>query len=216
MIEPKGVDPFTMPNRLKILMASNNDWVVPATADERRFFVLDVSNKRQRNFDYFVEAARGARRGRARGLPRAPADARPERVQHPDVPTTAALDKQKLIGADSVTRFWEDCLREGAIIGTPESSWPTEITTQVLHAAYLDHARDHGERHPASDTRMGERLTQLCEGCKFRRVRLQAKHPSQSRAWGRLLDTIEEHRTAFVRALRMAPNSIVWKEDDDG
>ena len=33
MIEPKGVDPFPMPNRLKILMASNNDWVVPASAD---------------------------------------------------------------------------------------------------------------------------------------------------------------------------------------
>ena len=47
MIEPKGVDSFQMPNRLKILMASNNDWVVPASADERRYFVLDVSDTPQ-------------------------------------------------------------------------------------------------------------------------------------------------------------------------
>ena len=42
MIEPKGVDAFQMPNRLKILIASNNEWAVPASADERRYFVLDV------------------------------------------------------------------------------------------------------------------------------------------------------------------------------
>jgi hypothetical protein len=36
MIEAKGVDAFMMLNRLKIVLASNADWVVPATADERR------------------------------------------------------------------------------------------------------------------------------------------------------------------------------------
>ena len=57
MIEPKGVDSFQMPNRLKILMASNNDWVVPATADERRYFVLDVSDERKGDVAYFTALA---------------------------------------------------------------------------------------------------------------------------------------------------------------
>ena len=43
-IEPKFVNLFQAPNRLKILIASNADWVVPATADERRYFVLDVAD----------------------------------------------------------------------------------------------------------------------------------------------------------------------------
>ena len=52
-IEPKGVNAFQMPNRLKMLMASNNDWVVPATAEERRYFVLDVTSDRVGDRAYF-------------------------------------------------------------------------------------------------------------------------------------------------------------------
>src|SRR5215207_9332163 len=57
MIEPKGVDSYQMPNRLKILMASNNEWVVPASADERRYFVLDVPATRKGDVDYFRKLA---------------------------------------------------------------------------------------------------------------------------------------------------------------
>ena len=42
MVEPKGVDTEMAPNCLHILMASNEDWVVPAGIKERRFCVLDV------------------------------------------------------------------------------------------------------------------------------------------------------------------------------
>ena len=61
MIEPKGVDSFPMPNRLKILMASNNDWVVPASADERRYFVLDVPDTRKGDKAYFIGWPRRSR-----------------------------------------------------------------------------------------------------------------------------------------------------------
>ena len=44
MIEPKGVDAFPAPNRLKVIIASNEDWVVSASADERRFAVFDVAS----------------------------------------------------------------------------------------------------------------------------------------------------------------------------
>ena len=36
-IERKGQDTETVPNMLHILMASNNQWIVPAGLDERRF-----------------------------------------------------------------------------------------------------------------------------------------------------------------------------------
>jgi len=42
MFEPKGIDSVAMKSYLNIMIASNEDWVVPATADERRFFALDV------------------------------------------------------------------------------------------------------------------------------------------------------------------------------
>ena len=77
MIEPKGVDSFQMPNRLKILMATNNDWVVPASADERRYFVLDVSDMPEGRPGLLHSAGRGDRGRRAGGIPRLPAQAGP-------------------------------------------------------------------------------------------------------------------------------------------
>jgi hypothetical protein len=55
IIERKGIDAVSMPNRLKIVMASNNDWVVSASSDERRYFVLEVSSQyRGKNAEYFT------------------------------------------------------------------------------------------------------------------------------------------------------------------
>jgi hypothetical protein len=45
MIEQKGIDAIQWPNRLHIMMAANADWVVPASHDERRFAVFDVSDQ---------------------------------------------------------------------------------------------------------------------------------------------------------------------------
>jgi hypothetical protein len=45
MIEQKGVDAVQWPNRLHVIMTANADWVVPASHDERRFAVFDVSDK---------------------------------------------------------------------------------------------------------------------------------------------------------------------------
>jgi hypothetical protein len=52
-IEAKYQNPVMMANMTHILMASNSDWVVPATADECRFCVMDVSDNRIGDRDYF-------------------------------------------------------------------------------------------------------------------------------------------------------------------
>ena len=36
------------------MLASNEDWVVPASLESRRFFVLDVSNARANDHTYFA------------------------------------------------------------------------------------------------------------------------------------------------------------------
>jgi hypothetical protein len=57
-IEPKGLDVLTVPNMLMIFMASNNDWVVPAGAGARRYFVVDVSDARKQDHAYFEAIAK--------------------------------------------------------------------------------------------------------------------------------------------------------------
>ena len=53
MLERKGVDAVTVANHVRLLVTSNADWVVPATQDERRFFVLDVSNEHKKDSAWF-------------------------------------------------------------------------------------------------------------------------------------------------------------------
>jgi hypothetical protein len=43
LIEAKGRDAVTVPNHLHVLLSSNEDWVVPAGENERRFFMCHVS-----------------------------------------------------------------------------------------------------------------------------------------------------------------------------
>lgn len=54
MLEQKGFDPIQVSNYLRLGMISNEDWVTPASFDdERRFFVLECSNARQRDIEFF-------------------------------------------------------------------------------------------------------------------------------------------------------------------
>lgn len=52
-IEGKGVNAVQARNRLHIIMASNESWVVPAGIDERRFAVFEVSKARSQSKEYF-------------------------------------------------------------------------------------------------------------------------------------------------------------------
>src|SRR6516165_6218643 len=45
MVEKKGVDTVQGVNRVKLGIASNMDWVVPASHDERRYAVTDIDNR---------------------------------------------------------------------------------------------------------------------------------------------------------------------------
>jgi hypothetical protein len=44
-LEAKFRDPIMVPNRLGIIVASNNDWAVPTGIGDRRWFVLNVANR---------------------------------------------------------------------------------------------------------------------------------------------------------------------------
>ena len=53
-IERKGVDITEIPSFHRIMIIGNSDWIVPATKDERRYVVLDISNARKRDREFFA------------------------------------------------------------------------------------------------------------------------------------------------------------------
>jgi len=52
-IEGKGRDAITVPNYLHVMLASNEDWIVPAGENERRYFLNVVSEVKMQNKAWF-------------------------------------------------------------------------------------------------------------------------------------------------------------------
>ena len=53
IIEQKGKDAFRVPNYIHLMIATNNEWAVPSSEDERRFFVLEVGTEKAKDTVYF-------------------------------------------------------------------------------------------------------------------------------------------------------------------
>jgi Family of unknown function (DUF5906) len=115
LIEPKGVDPYTTPNRIHLIIASNADWVIPAGAEARRFFMLDVSATRRQDRDYFgaigADLADGGR------------EALLFELLHRDlrdfdvgaIPDTLALAEQRAYSRRDIHRLVEHLAHEGQL-----------------------------------------------------------------------------------------------------
>lgn len=53
LLHPKGIDRYKIDNCMHLLIVSNHDWVVRASKEARRYFVLEVGKDHQRDFTYF-------------------------------------------------------------------------------------------------------------------------------------------------------------------
>jgi hypothetical protein len=145
MVERKGIDAVSAKNRLKLLMATNSDWAVPASRDERRYFVLGVASSRIGDAQYFKDLH---------------ADVQDRDVQsaflfdmlHRDlskfivgkIPETSGIQSQRLQSLDSFGRYWVDVLERGYLLETTVggndvydfSAWINEPAVELINAGY--------------------------------------------------------------------------------
>lgn len=140
MIERKGVDGYMAPNFTRILFTSNESWVVPATMDERRWAVIDVSDCHKEDEAYFDALHKWYDRGGKGHLLHYLRQFDLSKVDVRKAPKTMALQEQKLLGADCVTRWLYDCLAEGEIrdarTGTTIEFGTTEVNKHLVYEAY--------------------------------------------------------------------------------
>lgn len=112
--EGKGKDLIQVDNHVHLVMASNENWVVPAGKDSRRFAVFRVSAARQRDKAYFDALVAQMRNG---GLAAMIHDMLAMDLSgfHPehDRPETDALAEQRAASLRGFERVWFDVLRSG-------------------------------------------------------------------------------------------------------
>jgi hypothetical protein len=166
-IEGKYMDVVFVRNMLHVYMSSNSDWVVPASHDERRYFVLDVLDTHLGDRSYFNALYKQMEEG---GLAAMIYDMLNDRnissFDPRDVPRTEALVDQHRRSLDSLDRWWLTVLERGFIwrsrFGIDEfGTWFEFCTTQLLERSYLQWCADTRTQRPDSRIALGVRMSEM-------------------------------------------------------
>lgn len=114
VIERKGFESYSVHSCSRFIMSSNEDWVIPAGKDARRFFVLDVSSKHKQDTQgYFKALNEEFDNGGDEALYVYLKHYDFSGVNIREAPQTKALMEQKLLSLNSVQKWWYDTLSEG-------------------------------------------------------------------------------------------------------
>lgn len=131
-INPKGLTAMQIPNYLAVFLASNDDAVINAASDERRYAVYDVSPKQQQNSTYFTGIMSAMRSGGYENLLHFLLHRDLEGFDIRKVPQNEALRNQKLTASDDLQAWWFHKLNIGQVIeGEP---WPEVIPCADLRS----------------------------------------------------------------------------------
>lgn len=206
MIEQKGVDPIRMRNFVRLLMTSNEDWVVPAGKDERRFATFDVNPRCARNYDYFAEMDQELEAGGREALLFDLLAYDLSKVNLREIPKTEALLEQKTRSLDPMEEWLLDRLNAGAPTRALDH-WPNQVERSTLYDDYVRETERMGVRRRAGQTQLGRKLKKLLPSIRDGRVTDEAGH--RSRVY--YLPSLRECRERFAETFGQG---FKWESDD--
>jgi hypothetical protein len=170
-IERKGIDSFSLPSFLRMVVSSNSDWIVPASEDERRWAVFEVENDRRGDESYF-DALRSEMNGTG-----------PAALLHflsnydltgfnvRKAPDTEGLRNQKLASLRNIERWWYEMLCRGELASSDwlgDDDWSTHWITigrDTLRRLYIDWLKSLSYREAAlNEVQFGQRLHDIVPG----------------------------------------------------
>jgi hypothetical protein len=206
-IERKGRDPRVVPNVIHLIIASNSEWIVPAGLDERRFCVLDVSDRHRQDRAHFAalhhELDHGGRAAMLWDL--LARDTSGVDLRTP--PDTTALREQKVLSMPSHERWWFDKLMDGRLL--PNRPWDDAILKADLHKDYRDTLDSVGAGHKATATELGILLNRLVPKGALRAFQRMV---NGERKWHWQFPPLAECRRRFDELMKSAQP---WPADTD-
>jgi hypothetical protein len=233
-IEGKYQNAVQTPNFLHLMMASNEEWVVPASLEARRFCVLEASNARKDDHAYFealwAEMEAGGYEAMLHDLLRYNLAA----FNVWRFPATEGLQQQKKLSLGTDMLWWRDVLHRGYVfrsrLGLEEffGCWNEEIATELLFASYTEFADRKRERHPLSREDFGRFMVSLGAEAKRMSKAMIGEHIADVQALrgtarkaepvyhprppGYHLGTLEAAREAFTKNTKL---TFDWQDPDE-
>ena len=212
IIEAKGVDPIEMPSVSRIMLITNDDWAVPAASDERRYFVLDVGDRRAQDHAYFAAIDNQMKSHSGLGyrallglLLRFDLSS----VNLRAVPETPGLKNQRMHSLSPVSTFLLDSLLGQHLAGV---DWMpgAAVKKEIVYKAFIEHARSRGKIHLPGESAFSQEIIKSL-GVKTRR----GKRPARPRMW--LLPRWEDAARCFEKAhkVEVFAQCSDWKRIDE-
>jgi len=180
MIEGKGVDAEAAPNFVHLMMASNGDWVVPAGADERRYFMLDVGDGNMQDKAYFKAIHQELDNGGREALLHFLMTRDLTGFDVRQFPKTVALQEQKLLSLDTEEAWWYDKLQDGKLCHGYHG-WPEILSKGDLQADYTRWCDQQKIMYRANPTHLGRFLRKVMPPGKPRSFQRYADVSTQDR-----------------------------------
>jgi len=193
-IEPKGRDVMEEPNRLHVMFASNEDYVVPAGAFERRYQVQNVANTHRQDPSWFGPIYEQLRSGGYEAMLFDLLE-RDLRDWHPrQIVLTAALADQQEQSLSAFDAWWLELLQTG-VLGGASSSAPD----RAISNRYEDEVEIGTDGYGGKRTRMVKRDGLYTHA---RRISPKLKNETEA-AFGRYLSNEQRGaESAWVRRHR--------------
>lgn len=205
-IERKGVDVGMVRSVMRIIVTSNSDWVVPASFDERRWAVFNVSDSRIGDEEYFAaysaEMDGDGPAALLHYLQTYPLTDFNVRV----APETEGLLEQKLASLRDFDKWWFDVLRRGAL-GDDWENGTVRISCDSIADDYNAHAKDDRFHAQHMDGRsIGKALRKVCPA-----VDRKKGGSRSSRIWQYVIPALSECRREFEK---LAKRKIDWSGEN--
>jgi len=160
-VEAKYANAVEAPNFLHLMMASNEEWVIPASIDARRYFVLEVVDAAKNDHKYFDAIWKQMEAGGYAAMLH-------DLLAHDlsgfnvrAVPVTDGLHRQRKLSLPTTEARWLDCLERGYVfrsrlgLEAEFANWPARATTELLFASYIEFAKAHEERRVLTRESLG-------------------------------------------------------------
>jgi hypothetical protein len=171
-LEAKFRDPITVANRLRIMVASNNDWAVPAGIGDRRWLILNINNRYAgtKSANYFAALKDEVDNGGAAAMLHDLLAMDLSGFNVRDVPRTAAKAQQQALSLPSVEAWLYQTLQEGAIEQRQSGGiqirhdWQPKlliVSKDAAYAAYEDFSTRRKDYRPATKSVWSKRLVKV-------------------------------------------------------
>lgn len=199
VIEHKGKEPYTVSNKTRVVIIGNEEWLVPASYDERRFAVFDVGPGRKQDRSFFTRMRVGMEsEGGYPVLLRYLLDQPLSDVNA--APHTKALGDQKHESLDPLHQWWFECLEESRIVGTESQTWPDNLHCDRFRSAFRRYAKERNIKGRIPEDRAIGRLLKQCAPVLHKK-RLSVQEDG-SQPYHFFFRTIEEHREEWAAFLQ--------------